>query len=620
MGTEYKEGQKMSLKSKVSILMCLLLAVSICISAQAPTAHSWAWDTHYFIETNAELVFSAGSFFSGYHSTLQTWCVMPDSDPSFMPDGGGASDWHYLDGVTYHPLVYTGGKLPWAMEWIFDNIVQYLEDEDWTTAVHLLGAICHFTGDATMPLHSTWDYWIGGMHTTYEHEVNDHLYTGEITIPISDYVPQELDNICQAALVTLEESFDFTDEDPNGGPNLSDFLEVGISWNDWIKSMTENRVRASVQFTANVWYTAMIHAGLTIQAPTLTSPSDGSTTTDSAPTFAWASVGGTNFYDFQLASDNGFTSGVVTVKSLSTTSYTLENSLSGGSWYWRVRTGDNSTDVGLWSQTQCFTVSTSHEVSISPSYQSGQPGENLDYIVTVVNFGNVEDNYDLTVSDNAGWTIKLSDNLLENVPAGENRAATLRVTIPADAENYTVDNITITAASQENSQISANASCIAHAGFTTEEFTLRLVAGWNLVGFPVTNENMTPANLFAGATYTMYYWTAPGGPYIEPTYTLPVEDNRGYWVRENQDTIITFSGTREGSRTMDFVAGWNLVSFPNTSASTTPANLFAGTTFGMYYWNAPFGPYKAPDKTKPVEDNRGYWVKLNQDKTVTVPL
>jgi hypothetical protein len=534
-----------------------------------------------------------------------------------MPDGGGKPDWHYLDAYTYDPLPYQGkysGELPWAMEWIFDNIVQYLEAKDWTNAVDLLGAICHFTGDATCPLHATYNFNPGNHHSDYETAVNNHI--GEISIP-DNYVPKYLDNITYAALVTLKDSFSFTKEGSGGGVNLTDYLLSGIYWNDWIKSMTENRVRASVQFTANVWYTAMIHAGLTIQAPGLISPSNGSTTTDNTPNFTWTSVGGTNFCDFQLAPDNGFTSGVVTVKGLSTTSYTSVEPLTNGEWYWRVRTGDNSTDVGLWSQTLQFTVSTQYiEVSISPSYQSGQPGENLDYIVTVVNFGNVEDNYDLTVSDNAGWTIKLSDNLLENVPAGENRRVTLRVTIPEDADNGTEDNITVTAISQENSQISANASCIAHAGFTAEEFSLHLLAGWNLIGFPVTNADMTPNNLFAGTTYTMYYW-ASGGYAILPKKS-PVQDNLGYWVKVNQDTTITFSGTRQLSHTMYFVVGWNFVCFPNTSENTTPNNLFAGTTYTMYYWAS--GGYAIPPENQPVEDNRGYWVHVDENTTATVPL
>jgi uncharacterized repeat protein (TIGR01451 family) len=181
---------------------------------------------------------------------------MPDADKSFMPDGGGEDDWHWLDAITYHPLVTTGGQLPWAMEWIFDNIVQYLKDGNWDTAAELMGAICHFTGDATMPLHATYDYWLDGMHTTYETAVNNHI--GEISIP-DNYVPQELDSIFDAAMATLEESFSFTGDTED---DLSYWLRQGISWNPTIRDITENRVRAAVQFTANVWYTAMVQAGL----------------------------------------------------------------------------------------------------------------------------------------------------------------------------------------------------------------------------------------------------------------------------------------------------------------------------------------------------------------------
>jgi len=159
-----------------------------------------------------------------------------------------------------------------------------------------------------------------------------------------------------------------------------------------------------------------------------------------------------------------------------------------------------------------------------------------------------------------------------------------------------------------------------------ETISLHLVAGWNLVGFPLENENATPNKLFAGTTFTMYQWAAPYGPYSGPNKDLPVEDNRGYWVKENQDITITYSGIRSSDnpggsvKTMYFVAGWNLVSFPRTSANTTPNNLFAGTTFTMYQWAAPYGPYSGPNKNLPVEDNRGYWIHVGENTTVTVPL
>lgn len=419
------------------------------------------------------------------------------------------------------------------MEWIFDNIVQYLEAKDWNTAAQLLGAICHFTGDATMPLHATYDYWIGGMHTTYESEVNYRVNIGEISIPISDYVPQELDNICEAALVTLKDSFDFTDEDPNGGINLSDFLEVGTRWNDWIRSMTENRLRAGVQFTANVWYTAMIHAGLTIQAPTLTSPSDGSTTTDSTPTFTWTSVGGTNFYDFQLAPDDGFTSGVITVKDLSATSYTLENSLTEESWYWRVRSGDNSTHVGLWSQNQWFTVTTENyqtNVLISPSENSAENGQSVTFTVTVKNIGVLADNYTLENIDNQGWPLALDNYFFENVPPGENRTTTLTVWIPENAIGCTRDNIMIIATSQGDPSVSDNENCIVH---------VLVVRG---VHVSISPQQENGEN---GQTVTFTVAVTNTGNVLD-TYALENEDNQDWTLKlENEVLEVPASENRE---------------------------------------------------------------------------
>jgi uncharacterized repeat protein (TIGR01451 family) len=103
------------------------------------------------------------------------------------------------------------------------------------------------------------------------------------------------------------------------------------------------------------------------------------------------------------------------------------------------------------------------DVLIEPSYQSALAGESIEFTVTVINTGNVLDTYDLEVIDNItpSWSLTLEDNL--EVPADENREATLTVTIPSGAENCTRDNITVTATSVENENVSDNASCVAHA-------------------------------------------------------------------------------------------------------------------------------------------------------------
>jgi outer membrane protein assembly factor BamB len=117
------------------------------------------------------------------------------------------------------------------------------------------------------------------------------------------------------------------------------------------------------------------------------------------------------------------------------------------------------------SKVYCFGTTYGASMLISPSYQRGPPGGLLDYTVTVVNTGGAEDTYNLTVGDNSGWALMLSENLLENVQPGENKAVTLSVAIPENAENCTRDNITVTAISQADNTIKASGSCVAHANF-----------------------------------------------------------------------------------------------------------------------------------------------------------
>jgi len=72
---------------------------------------------------------------------------------------------------------------------------------------------------------------------------------------------------------------------------------------------------------------------------------------------------------------------------------------------------------------------------------------------------------------------------------------------------------------------------------------VHLVAGWNLVSFPVTNENTTPNNVFTGLNYYenyyIYYYIPPGGPYGLQGPDQVFEDNLGYWVWIDRDNVVT---------------------------------------------------------------------------------
>ena len=80
-------------------------------------------------------------------------------------------------------------------------------------------------------------------------------------------------------------------------------------------------------------------------------------------------------------------------------------------------------------------------------------------------------------------------------------------------------------------------------GLTENYFNLHLVTGWNLVSFPVVNENTTPNNVFTGLTYlenyVIYGWTAPNGPYALQGEYQVFKDNLGYWVWINTSKTVT---------------------------------------------------------------------------------
>jgi len=145
------------------------------------------------------------------------------------------------------------------------------------------------------------------------------------------------------------------------------------------------------------------------------------------------------------------------------------------------------------------------DVSISPDYRSGLPGATLTYTVTVANTGNAEDTYNLTASDDAGWSPSVSPTSLM-VPPWENRSATLNVTVSENALGCTQDNITVTAAGlgAENS-----AACIAHA---------TIVRRVEVSISPSYQENLPGGSL-------NYVVTVKNAGSIPDTYNLNATDN-----------------------------------------------------------------------------------------------
>jgi len=258
--------------SKVAVSVCLLLAVFICIySVQIPNAHSWGWSTHRFVTQKAIDLMPDNFdwFFSTYSSTILTYSTLPDqwkgSDPYEQ-----YRHWYHVDRP--HDESQRGdGVLPWAVEDNFDTFVQYLKENEWDNAAQLAGVISHYIGDASMPLHATSDFDPGGNHSAYESTVNANLY--KMDMNMQGFAPYKLENVFTSTMQLLKDSYFYT-------VDLSTYLDQDALWNDWIQNTTENRLRSGAQMLANVWYTAVVQAGIAYQPP---SPTPSAATTNYTP-------------------------------------------------------------------------------------------------------------------------------------------------------------------------------------------------------------------------------------------------------------------------------------------------------------------------------------------------
>jgi len=93
-------------------------------------------------------------------------------------------------------------------------------------------------------------------------------------------------------------------------------------------------------------------------APTLSLPSNGSTSVSVLPTFSWSAVSGATTYRIQIATSSSFTT-VLGDNSLSATSISVTNALASGTkYYWHVN-ATNSAGTSTWSSTWYFTTASS---------------------------------------------------------------------------------------------------------------------------------------------------------------------------------------------------------------------------------------------------------------------
>ncbi|MCS7131748.1 MAG: DNRLRE domain-containing protein, partial [Hadesarchaea archaeon] len=175
------------------------------------------------------------------------------------------------------------------------------------------------------------------------------------------------------------------------------------------------------------------------------------------------------------------------------------------------------------------------EVLVSPGEASGAPGETLSFEVVVKNLGNVDDVYALEATDALGWSLDLEDSALI-VPRGEDRATTLRVTIPSDVTTSADDDIEVKATSLENAQVSSSATCVARAV---------VVRG---VALEISPSYQSGA---PGETLSFTVRLTNTGN-VDDTYTLSASDDAG-WPLVLSPTTLTLAAGQSGTATLSVV-------------------------------------------------------------------
>jgi hypothetical protein len=105
-----------------------------------------------------------------------------------------------------------------------------------------------------------------------------------------------------------------------------------------------------------------------------------------------------------------------------------------------------------------------------------------------------------------------------------------------------------------------------------------------------------------------------------------INDERGYWIRMNEDSNLILEGIVEKPKLMNLYIGWNLIGYPsNESKNITQAlSSISGSYSIVYAYNASSGNYIVYNPNldnntlTDIEPNRGYWVNMTTNDILII--
>lgn len=262
-----------------------MAAIAVLVYGEAS---GWGWDTHYFI--NRKTV---------YHLPNQMMLFIQDS--SFFEDHAEDADRrvnsadtslfaerprHFMDIDDYpnfrsltrsldtlimlygRERVKDNGTNPWATVWVYDSLVAQLHRGDWNKAKLTAADLGHYVGDAHQPLHNTWNYNPGGLHSRYEttmlssptYFLNSLYITPDTVHYIADRINFIFDYVLHSnSYVDTVIQADTYAKTVSGGVFNATYYNTL-----WLKTraITLEQMQRATLDLGSLWYSAWVDAGL----------------------------------------------------------------------------------------------------------------------------------------------------------------------------------------------------------------------------------------------------------------------------------------------------------------------------------------------------------------------
>ena len=164
----------------------------------------------------------------------------------------------------------------------------------------------------------------------------------------------------------------------------------------------------------------------------------------------------------------------------------------------------------------------------------------------------------------------------------------------------------------------------------SETFTKELVAGWNLISLPLTNEtDMTVANIIDtslnGSYDALDRYDASTHSFVALSSTDTMENGVGYFINMTADDTWTYSGSAYTSMNVGLSQGLNMVGWLNCSKDITDAlSSIEGNYYYVARWNATSQSFETYNPVAPpvfndftmMDRGEGYFISMKTGDTL----